>query len=311
MRLRSGMAEGMYPIRAAARLTRLTMDTMRAWERRHGAVSPARKNGIRLYSKADIERLSMLRDAVGHGHSIGHVSGLSTPDLRKLLSHVPRAAAAARPTRAAQDPLRAIVAAVENYSYAAADQELGRMAMLLSPRDLVYQVALPLMQLAGQRWHDQRMRVAQEHMLTQLLGNLLGGMLRLYTPSNPPATVLTATLSGDLHAFGILAASMLVASAGLGVTDLGPNLPLEEVSYAAKRSNARAVLISITWPENLKECAGQLVALRSRIPANAELWVAVNPASLVSKLNVKRKGIHWIKDFAELEHELKRMGGRF
>ena len=104
---------------------------------------------------------------------------------------------------------------------------------------------------------------------------------------------------------------MLVASAGLGVTDLGPNLPLEEVSYAAKRSNARVVLISITWPENLKECAAQLVALRSRLPANAELWVAVNPASLVSKLNVKRKGIHWIKDFAELEQELKRMGGRF
>jgi methylmalonyl-CoA mutase cobalamin-binding subunit len=155
------------------------------------------------------------------------------------------------------------------------------------------------------------MRVAQEHMLTQLLGNLLGSMFRLYTPLNPPATVLTATLAGDLHGFGILTAAMLAASAGLGVIHLGPNLPLEEVSYAAKRSGARVVLTSLTAPEDLAASASQLASLQARLPADAELWVGVNPPDLAAKLKVKGKRVRWIKDFSELEHELKRIGGRF
>ena len=305
------MEKLLYPIRAAARLTRLTVDTLRAWERRYGVVSPQRKNGARFYSQADIELLSMLREALDRGHSIGHASALSNTDLKKLVSAFPVAASGNGDARPGKEPLAAIVAAVENFSYAAADHELGRMASLISPRDVVYQVALPLMRLAGQRWHDQRMRVAQEHMLSQLLSNLLGGMLRLYTPISPPATVLTSALAGDLHGFGILAAAILTASAGLGVIHLGPNLPLEEVSYAAKRSGARVVLISLTGPNDLAERASQLASLRSRLPADTEFWVAVNPPELAAALKVKRKGIQWIRDFGELEHELKRIGGRF
>jgi DNA-binding transcriptional MerR regulator len=305
------MEKSLYPIRAAARLTRLTVDTLRAWERRYRVVSPQRKNGARFYSQADIERLSMLREALDRGHSIGNASALSNTDLKKLVSASPVAASGNRDARPGKEPLAAIVAAVENFSYAAADRELGRMASIISPRDVVYQVALPLMRLSGQRWHDQRMRVAQEHMMSQLLGNLLGGMLRLFTPVSPPATVLTAALAGDLHGFGILAAAMLTASAGLGVIHLGPNLPLEEVSFAAKRAGARVVLISLTGSDDFAERASQVASLRSRLPADTELWVAVNPRELAAALKVKRKGVQCIRDFGELEHELKRIGGRF
>ena len=303
------MEKSLYPIRAAARLTRLTVDTLRAWERRYGVVCPKRKNGARLYSQDDIDRLSMLREALDRGHSIGQASALSSAHLEKLISAAPVAARAGR-ARSGNDPLEVVVAAVENFAYAAADHELGRMASIISPRDVVYQIALPLMRLAGQRWHDQRMRVAQEHMLSQLVGNLLGGMLRLYTPVRPPVTVLTAALAGDLHGFGILAAAMLTASAGLGVIHLGPNLPLAEVSYAAKRSGARVVLISLTGLDDLAERAFQLASLRSRLPADTEFWVAVNPPELAAAMKVKRKGIQWILDFEGLEQKLKRIGGR-
>jgi DNA-binding transcriptional MerR regulator/methylmalonyl-CoA mutase cobalamin-binding subunit len=305
------MDNGLYPIRAAARLTRLTADTLRSWERRYGAVCPERKNGIRLYTKSDIERLSMLREALDRGHSISQAAGLSKAELKKLVSPLAVAGEAASPGVTGKDPVTVILAAVENFSYAAADHELSRIALLVSPRQLVYQVAFPLMQRAGQRWHDQRMRVAQEHMLTQLLGNLLGGMLRLYTPASPPATVLTATLSGDLHGFGILAAGMLAASAGLGVIHLGPNLPLEEVSYAAKRAGVRVVLISVTGLQDIAQRVSQLNSLRTRLPEDVELWVGLNPPELVSPMKLKKKGIHRIQDFVALELELKRMGGRF
>ena len=55
--------KAVHPIRAAARLTGLSIDTLRAWQKRYKAVEPIRKKGIRLYSDADIARLSLLREA--------------------------------------------------------------------------------------------------------------------------------------------------------------------------------------------------------------------------------------------------------
>ena len=116
----------------------------------------------------------------------------------------------------------------------------------MAPRELIHAVALPLMRMVGDRWHEEQLRIAQEHLVTQLMSSLLGGMLRIYAPQDPPAVIMTATLSDDLHEFGILAAAILAAGSGLGVIHLGANLPAREISYALKRSKADVVLISIT-----------------------------------------------------------------
>src|SRR4051812_31119483 len=216
---------GLYPIRAASRLSRLSVDTLRAWERRYGAVVPQRQNGLRLYTPADIERLSMLREALDQGHSIGQAVMLSTSDLKELISAKPNSQISKDPEAVQRQPIEAIVAALDNFSYAAADHELSIQACVLTPRELVHHVALPLMRLVGERWENQRIHVAQEHMLSQLLSNLLGGLIRVFSTDNPPVTILMATLSNDHHSFGLLAAAMLCAGAGVGVIHLGPNLP--------------------------------------------------------------------------------------
>ena len=81
------------------------------------------------------------------------------------------------------------------------------------------------MHIAGERWHAGKFAIAQEHMLTALLTGLFASMLRLYSPSNPPAKILMATPENEHHGFGILAAAMLTAAGGLGVIYLGTNLP--------------------------------------------------------------------------------------
>jgi DNA-binding transcriptional MerR regulator len=73
-----------YPIRAASRLTRLSIETLRAWERRYKAVEPSRQSGLRFYSNQDIYRLTLLRDAVERGYSIGQAARLSNKELNAL-----------------------------------------------------------------------------------------------------------------------------------------------------------------------------------------------------------------------------------
>jgi len=288
-----------YPIRAAARLTRLSIETLRAWERRYKAVEPSRQRGLRFYSDDDIQRLILLRDAVERGYSIGQAARFSNKELSRLGSSSPPSS-----TSAGEIPIETILSAIDHFEYIRADRELGRLAALLSPQDLIAKVALPMMRIAGERWHEQRMRIAQEHLMSQLLSTLLGSIIRTYAPLNPPAVILTATLSDDLHEFGILAAAILAAGAGLGVIHLGADLPVKEIVYAAKHSGTSIVLISVTNAEDRTLREEQLRAIRVGVGKNIDVWVGVNPRDTVLNLN----GIRILRDFSELERELQRIG---
>src|SRR5512136_1568897 len=74
-----------YPIAAVARMTGLTLDTIRAWERRYGAVTPERGARGRVYSDAQVQRLRVLSALVGQGHPISEVAGLTDARLKELL----------------------------------------------------------------------------------------------------------------------------------------------------------------------------------------------------------------------------------
>ena len=82
----SQLADARYRIAAASGLTGIPAATIRGWEHRYGVVQPARSEGnIRLYSKADIERLALLKSAVDAGHAIGTVATLDNEQLRRRL----------------------------------------------------------------------------------------------------------------------------------------------------------------------------------------------------------------------------------
>ena len=76
--------EPTYRIGAVARLTGVAPDTLRVWERRHGAVVPFRSaKGSRLYSQQDVARLALIKRLVDNGDAISRVANLSTEQLQE------------------------------------------------------------------------------------------------------------------------------------------------------------------------------------------------------------------------------------
>src|SRR5579863_8688079 len=76
-----------YQIAAVSRRTGLSVDTIRAWERRYALVTPARgETGVREYNEGDIERLALARAAVVLGHPIRRVARMYDDELRKLIA---------------------------------------------------------------------------------------------------------------------------------------------------------------------------------------------------------------------------------
>ena len=80
-------AEARHPIRVVAQRTGLTPATIRAWERRYGAVVPTRSGGgQRVYSDLDVQRLRTLKALTDAGRGISMVAGLSPMDAEALLT---------------------------------------------------------------------------------------------------------------------------------------------------------------------------------------------------------------------------------
>ncbi len=70
---------GIYRSGVAARLAGIPVETLRVWERRHGVARPRKSGGRqRLYTPADIRRLTLVKRLVDMGHPISAVAGLPT-----------------------------------------------------------------------------------------------------------------------------------------------------------------------------------------------------------------------------------------
>jgi DNA-binding transcriptional MerR regulator/methylmalonyl-CoA mutase cobalamin-binding subunit len=300
-----------YPIRAVAKLTGLSLDTLRAWERRYQAVMPERGRRGRLYTEHDLERLQLLREVVNQGHAIGQVARLGDKDLRQFLEPggyaAEEVASRVQASIGSSDFLGSVVGAIEHFDYAGADLELSRLATLVRPRQLIHEVVLPLMRLVGKQFCSGRFNIAQEHMTSAIMRNLLGALVRTYTIRGATGRLLFATPPGELHEFGILAGAMLAAGGGLGIVYLGPNLPAEDIISAAKRSSSQVVVLGILAAnEQVRSSVKQVLrALQGRM----ELWLAGSHAAEVAR-GVRSRRLMVVSDFGAFEAHLQRLGAK-
>ena len=305
------MGESLYPIRAVSKLIGVPVDTIRSWERRHALVSPERgAGGGRMFSEEQVQRLALVRDALAKGFSIGQLAKAGDeelrslgrmPDLRALESEERFEAAAA-----ANHLLTPLLHDIERFDYTAAERELNRLAVAMAdPRDIVHEIALPLMRIVGDRWHEGTITIAQEHMVTALLTGLLASMLRVYGNPNPTVKVLMATPENEHHGFGILAAAMLTAAKGMGALHLGTNLPAREIVLTARKTRADAVLLGVCGANPDKVIAA-MEEIRKGLRGRNQLWIGGATEQLVTDA-AEQMGWSVLKNFRVFEDELEKL----
>lgn len=80
------MSDTKHPIQIVSRRTGLSVDVIRAWERRYKAVKPTRsENGRRLYSDNDVKKLMLLQRITSGGRRIGDIAKLNLKNLEDLI----------------------------------------------------------------------------------------------------------------------------------------------------------------------------------------------------------------------------------
>ncbi len=303
-------SEARYPIRAVAQMTGLGIDTLRAWERRHAAVTPVRDDRGRLYTDADVDRLRLLHRVLGRGHSIGRLAPLTTEQLRKLADEPVAADAAASPDQAHGTSVHtvALTAALQRYDAQAVDREMSRLAAVLPPLELLRDALMPTLAQVGEDWHRQRVTIAQEHLMSSTMRNILGSFLRLYARPNAALQVVFATPTGERHELGTLGAALLAASNGLGVAYLGPDLPGVEIVDSARQTGSHVLVLGLTNVSVAKVTARELGAVVRELPTDVELWVGGRGAERHASIIAPRGMI--FSDYTDYERQLVRLAGR-
>lgn len=266
----SGSDALQYPIRAVSRMTGISVDTLRAWERRYEAVVPVRSDRGRLYSDADVVRLQRLAELVKRGHAIGTIATLADRELERLVERTETQAASAGADEAPAADLGALMDGLDRYDLLRIESNLNRFAAVLPPRDLVFAVIVPLLQEVGRRWEAGTLRPAQEHLVSAIVRSVLGGLLRATARPGATPRLVLATPSGERHELGLLCAALLAASAGYGVVYLGADLPAADIEHAVTEAGARVAMIGLTTPGAVPRA--ELRRL-SKPPRGVELWV--------------------------------------
>jgi MerR family transcriptional regulator, light-induced transcriptional regulator len=287
-----------YSIKAVSRATGLTVETLRAWERRYGVIEPRRDvSGHRIYTACDVSRLRRLRETTDRGHPIGKIAHLSNEDLSSLCSDTPACQAAAVTL------VERILRAVENYRPTECDQIIAMAFALLPVSDVIRDVLAPALRTVGDRWHRGELTIAQERIASGAARRQLGSLLNTFNGVARGPGVVFATISGERHELGILMYAALAASLMVRAYYLGPDLPPEEIANYARRVDASAVAISLVMRENFDTSLEQLRALRRTLPATVEMWIGGPAAGGVDPVRLPSGSTH-IAETGEFEQRV-------
>jgi DNA-binding transcriptional MerR regulator len=272
--------ERTWALGSVTRLTGLSPELLRAWERRHRAIEPLRtRGGARRYRASDLERLRLLKAAVASGHRIGQLAGLSNAELEAIGREAPQAPL---------DRHSEVLAALAVFDAAEAWRLLSLQLSALGALRFAREIALPLAREIGERWADGRLGVGNEHLATALLRSLLGSALLPGASALRGARVVFATLSGERHELGLLMAALAAMGAGANPLYLGPDVPHDELARATAQSGAAALALSLVNPPTA-ELTRALAELRAALPAEIALWLGgAGAAQLTPPAGVER-----------------------
>jgi hypothetical protein len=295
-----------YPIRVAARMTRLSPHVLRAWERRYDVVQPGRDPaGGRLYSEADISRLRQLRLATEAGHAIGQAAALSVGELAALVGDenaVPRAEAG-RPRAGAEAFVASALQAVEAMDAPRLYATLMGAVVALPSHGFTDGVVLPLLHQVGDLWARGRISPAHEHVLSTQVGRVLAWVAEsLPVPAGAPDAISVAP-RGHRHEFGALLAAVAAAQEGWRVTYLGADLPAADIVTAAKVRDAHVVLLSAVLDDDPGALDTEVREIRAALASGVTLFVGGSGAQAAAG-PLRRAGAVPLRDLDELRAAL-------
>jgi methylmalonyl-CoA mutase cobalamin-binding domain/chain len=306
------MAETHHSIKAVARRTGLTPHVIRVWERRYGAVKPVRTGtNRRVYTDSEVERLDLLKRAIEAGHSIGNIAQLPAENLNRLASSpVSPAPPAKAPAVDAEALVNECLEAVKQLNTRQFEDVLTRGSLGLGQHGLLERVVAPLAKAIGELWRDGTIMAAHEHFASSIIRTFLTRNSKPYALNGNAPVLLVGTPAGQLHELGAVMVAAGANDLGWRVVYCGASLPASEIAGAAVQNRARAVALSIIYPDDDPNLPTELESLRKYLPPQVAIIVGGRAsgsyAPVLEKIHALRTGE--LRDLYDILENIRKPG---
>ncbi len=268
-----GNHEPLYNIGVVARMTGVSMATLRAWERRYDFPESERTaGGHRLYSERDVMRLHWVKDRIGEGmqtaqainalrhqETTGHLLQVATD------YQIEEATYQSQPADHLQMYQQNLVDVLMRRDLMGADMVLGDALASSSPEKLILDVIGPSIAHFGDAWISGQASIATEHMAT----NYLRQRLLMWMMSGPPprakSPIVMACGPNEWHEGSLLILGALLRRRGWPIAYLGQAVPMQELANFVRDLNPPMVILVamlenvanelLNWPQYLPEAA--------------------------------------------------------
>ncbi len=260
-------------ISAVERDTGLSKDTLRVWERRYGFPLPVRDaQGERAYSRADVERLRVVRRLMDAGHRPGKIIGLSAEQLHSLATQALGASRSQAAAGAQHDDLNRFFELVKAHDVEALRTSLSQTALRVGLERFVKEISAPLNTLIGEAWARGAIEVFEEHLYTESMQVVLRNAISTIPMSGQHPRVLLTTFPNEVHGLGLLMAEALLALDGCRCASLGTQTPVWDIVRAASVKPIDIVALSFSACLNANQVLDGLAELRAKLPDSVDVW---------------------------------------
>lgn len=230
--------EAVLRIGEIARRTGVSVDTLRAWERRYEVLRPERTpGGHRLYTERDVTRVQQVQHLVNDGWSVAAAAAFVAEQ---------EFAAGAGGAQTAAALVNRLTDALERFDVRAANLALDEALQTLGPATASDDVIGPVLVRIADGWEADPEVIAREHLASQLIRARLVAAL----PAVPGPTsrgCLAAGPEGEEHDIGLLMAACAMGAEGWNVQFLGGRTPTPALESAVITTAPRVVLLGAVY----------------------------------------------------------------
>ena len=219
-------------IGAVERDSGIARDTLRIWERRYGFPEPLRNDkGERVYPAGQLRRLQRIRRLLDQGLRPGKVVALIDADLDLLEAEL-------YPDTSTSDSIEHILTVLQTSGGSELEAALAETYQQQGMQVFITETVVPLLYTVGERWAKGKLQIFEEHLLSEVLTRFLNSEISAIQKTSMKPRVLLATLPGEEHTLGLLMFSALLSARNVSVTNLGGEVPLDQIVLAVDRLQA-------------------------------------------------------------------------
>lgn len=294
-----------HRIHRVAKLTGLSRDVIRVWERRFEILKPTRgANRYRNYSDEDVALLRFLKEQLDTGASIGELSKLGREELLN------RARATAPQVSFVDDAysrlLQELLSSLNPLNRVLFEKRLNGAVAVIPFEEALHGILLPLQEQVGQLWHDGHLDVAIEHYVTRQIQQRIFSAMNQLPVAEFGAKVVVACPPGEEHDIAACAVAYRCRVRGCRVHYLGANVPLVSLAKLCEEVEPDLTIMSFPVVPSEANATDLVQVLADAVRPVSALAVGGHGALAMRDLFMKYN-ITVLENFADLDHRLDQL----